>query len=173
MISRLLLPFMTLLFFYSESLFVHLFPSEEWFDQKMIVPHFLVIVLFFICAFYQYRTALLYGFIFGFLFDIYYTEINGIYLVLFPFVIFLSHQMMKVLHNNLFVLGIITLVNISVLEFLVYEINHIINRTDLTFMQFVDWRLWPTLVLNVLFYIILAFPFRNYLLNKRKEWLDE
>ncbi|BCB04992.1 rod shape-determining protein MreD [Bacillus sp. KH172YL63] len=173
MISRLLLPFMTLLFFYSESLFVHLFPSEKWFDQKMIVPHFLILVLFFICAYFQYRTALVYGFIFGFLFDIYYTEINGIYLVLFPFVIFLSHQMMKVLHNNLFVLGIISLVNVSVLEFLVYQINLIIKRTDFTFMQFVDWRLWPTLALNALFYLIFAFPLKSFLQKKRKDWLDD
>ena len=173
MINRLLLPLLTLLFFYSESLFVHLFPSEEYFDHRIIVPHFLIIFLFFICAFFQYRTALVYAFIFGFLFDIYYTEINGIYLVFFPFVVFLTHQMIKVLHNNLFVLGFITIVNVSVLEFLVYEINLIIQRTDLTFMEFVDWRLWPTLVLNAIFFIVVSFPIRNFLLRKRKEWLEE
>ena len=173
MINRLLLPLLTLLFFYSESLFVHLFPSEEYFDHRIIVPHFLIIFLFFICAFFQYRTALVYAFIFGFLFDIYYTEINGIYLVFFPFVVFLTHQMIKVLHNNLFVLGLITIINISVLEFLVYEINLIIQRTDLTFMEFVDWRLWPTLVLNAIFFIVVSFPIRNFLLRKRKEWLEE
>ncbi|WP_082892659.1 rod shape-determining protein MreD [Rossellomorea aquimaris] len=173
MINRLLLPLLTLLFFYSESLFVHLFPGEEYFDHRIIVPHFLIIFLFFICAYFQYRTALVYAFIFGFLFDIYYTEINGIYLVFFPFVVFLTHQMIKVLHNNLFVLGLITIVNVSVLELLVYEINLIIQRTDLMFMEFVDWRLWPTLVLNVIFYIVVSFPIRNFLLRRQKEWLEE
>ncbi len=173
MISRLILPLMTLLFFYSESLFVSYFPGQLFFSQKIIVPHFLIIFLFFICGYFQYRTALIYGFIFGFLFDIYYTEINGIYLVFFPFVIFLTHQMMKALNNNVFVFGFIVLINISILEFLVYQINVIIQRTDLTFMQFADWRLWPTLVLNAIFYIVMSIPLKTFFLRKRKEWLEE
>ncbi|MGR3765206.1 rod shape-determining protein MreD [Rossellomorea sp. NS-SX7] len=173
MINRLILPLVTLLIFYSESLFVILFPNLEWADQRILVPHFLIIFILFICGFFQYKTALLYGFIFGFLFDIFYTEINGIYLVFFPFVVFLAHAMMKILHNNLFVFALIVIVNVSVLEFLVYQINVIIQRTDMTLIQFADLRLWPTLVLNLIFYIIFAYPFKIFLQRKQKQLLED
>ncbi|KON91218.1 hypothetical protein AF331_01365 [Rossellomorea marisflavi] len=173
MIGRFILPLITLLVFYGESLFVHLFQTESWFGDKVMVPHFLVITLILICAFYRYRTALLFGFIFGFFFDIYYTEINGIYLILFPFMVVLTQQMMKVLHNNVIVLGIIAMVNLSILEVIVYYIYVILKRTNLTFMEFVDWRLWPTLVLNIVFYLIVSIPFKHYLLSRRKAWLGE
>lgn len=173
MINRLILPLVTLLIFYSESLFVILFPSLEWADQRILVPRFLIIFILFICGFFQYKTALLYGFIFGFLFDIFYTEINGIYLVFFPFVVFLAHAMMKILHNNLFVFALIVIVNVSVLEFLVYQINVIIQRTDMTLIQFADLRLWPTLVLNLIFYIIFAYPFKIFLQRKQKQLLED
>ncbi|MCA1056313.1 rod shape-determining protein MreD [Rossellomorea aquimaris] len=173
MINRLILPFVTLLIFYSESLFVMLFPDVEFADQRILVPHFLIIFILFICGFFQYRTALIYAFIFGFMFDIFYTEINGIYLVFFPFVVFLTHAMMKVLHNNLFVFGIIVLVNLTVLEFLVYQINVIIQRTDMTLIQFADSRLWPTLALNAVFYIVFSYPFKLFLQRKQKQLLED
>ncbi|MGX1263558.1 rod shape-determining protein MreD [Rossellomorea marisflavi] len=173
MIGRFILPLITLLVFYGESLFVHLFQTESWSGDKVIVPHFLVITLILICAFYRYGTALLFGFIFGFFFDIYYTEINGIYLILLPFMVVLTQQMMKVLHNNIIVLGIIAVVNLSILEVIVYYIYVILKRTNLTFMEFVDWRLWPTLVLNVVFYLIVSIPFKHYLVSRRKAWLGE
>ncbi len=173
MINRLILPLVTLLIFYSESLFVLLFPNAELFDQRILVPHFLIIFILFICGFFQYKTALLYGFIFGFLFDIFYTEINGIYLVFFPFVVFLTHAMMKVLHNNLFVFAVIVLVNLSVLEFLVYQINVIIKHTDMTLIQFADLRLWPTLALNAVFYIIFAYPLKVFMQRKQKQLLED
>ncbi|MFD2681436.1 rod shape-determining protein MreD [Bacillus seohaeanensis] len=173
MLKKLLLPFLALACFYSESLFVTLFPGESLFSGRILIPHFLAVFLLFVCAYYNYRIALLYGFIFGFLFDIYYTEINGIYLVLFPFIIFLADKMLKVLHNNLFVFCLIVLVNLTVLEFLVYQINLIIQKTELTIMQFADWRLWPTLAFNVAFYILFSFPLRNLLIRQRKEIFDE
>ncbi len=81
--------------------------------------------------------------------------------------------MMKVLHNNLFVFALIVLVNLSVLEFLVYQINVIIQRTDMTIIQFADLRLWPTLALNAIFYIIFAYPFKVFLQRKQKQLLED
>ncbi|NQD68173.1 rod shape-determining protein MreD [Bacillus haikouensis] len=173
MIKRLTLPLVTLLLFYSESLFVIFFLKIESFEGRIIVPHFLIIFILFICVFFQYRTALLYAFIFGFLFDIFYTEINGIYLVFYPFVVFLAHAMLKILHNNLFVFSLIVIINLSVLEFLVYQINVIIQRTDMTFIQFADLRLWPTLALNAVFYIIFSYPFKVFLQRKQKQLLED
>jgi rod shape-determining protein MreD len=173
MIKRLTLPLVTLLLFYSESLFVIFFLKIESFEGRIIVPHFLIIFILFICVFFQYRTALLYAFIFGFLFDIFYTEINGIYLVFYPFVVFLAHAMLKILHNNLFVFSLIVIINLSVLEFLVYQINVIIQRTDMTFIQFADLRLWPTLALNTVFYIIFSYPFKVFLQRKQKQLLED
>ncbi len=171
--KKLLLPFIALLFFYSESIFVSLAHGETLLQNRIIVPHFLLMYLLFLAVYYQHRTALLLGFIFGFLYDMYYTEINGIYLVLFPFLILLTVRLMKIFYNNLFVFGVIVIINMAIIEFLVYQINIIIQRTELSLIQFMDWRLWPTLVLNIAFYIIVSFPLKALFVKLQKAWLEE
>ncbi|MCP3741232.1 rod shape-determining protein MreD [Rossellomorea sp. BNER] len=172
MMKRLLLPFLALMILYSESIFVRVFPIELLEGHRIVVPHFLQIFILFMAVFYHYRSAIVYAFVFGFLFDLFYTEIIGIYMLIFPLTIFLMDKMMKILHNNLFVVGISMIINISILELLVYQLNFIIQRTDFTLFQFADWRLWPTLVLNAVFIIIFSYPVKLLMNKLRKEFID-
>ena len=41
--------------------------------------------------------------------------------------------------------------------------NFIIGRTDMSFASFMDIRLVPTLILNLIFIILVSYPLRKYL----------
>jgi rod shape-determining protein MreD len=171
--KRLLLPLIALICFYGSSVFVTLLPMEVYNSDRVLVPHFLIIFIMLMSVYYHNATAILYGFIFGFLYDSFFTEVLGVYLFIFPFTTFLTAKIMKVLHSNLIVTSIVMLLNLSILEFLVYEINLLIGKTEWDIVTFADLRLWPTLVLNAAFMIIFSYPLKALLLKLEKERLED
>jgi rod shape-determining protein MreD len=171
--KKILLPLIALAFFYGSSVFVTYLPMGVFNSDRVLVPHFLIVFILLMSVYYHNKTAVLYGFIFGFLYDSFFTEVLGVYLFLFPFVTFLTSRIMKVLHSNLVVTGMVILVNLSILEFLVYQINLLIGKTDWAIATFADLRLWPTLVLNAAFLIIVSYPLKALLLQLQKERLED
>jgi rod shape-determining protein MreD len=171
--KKILLPFIALVLFYGSSLFVTYLPIGVFNSDRVLVPHFLIIFILLMSVYYHNTTAILYGFIFGFLYDSFFTEVLGVHLFIFPFVTFLTSRIMKVLHSNLIVTSIVILLNVSILEFLIYQINLLIGKTDWAIATFADLRLWPTLVLNAAFLIIVSFPLKSLLLKLQKERLED
>jgi len=68
---------------------------------------------------------------------------------------------MKVLHANLLVVSVISLLGITILEMIVYEINFLIHLTSMEFIYFLQLRLVPTLILNAIFLLIAAYPYKR------------
>ncbi|WP_409251514.1 rod shape-determining protein MreD [Bacillus sp. SCS-153A] len=171
--KKLFLPFIALICFYGSSLLVTYLPMGVFNSDRVLVPHFLIIFILLMSVYYHNASAMLYAFIFGFLYDSFFTEVLGVHLFIFPFVTFLTSRMMKVLHSNLLVTSIVILLNLSILEFLVYEINLLIGKTDWAIAMFADLRLWPTLVLNAAFLIIFSYPLKSLLMKLQKERLED
>lgn len=166
---RILLPFVVMLTFFSESIFIDNV-ATEWFGVELIlVPRFLLIMVVFITIFINTATGIYYGMIFGLLYDLIYTDMLGVYLFSIAFVAYLVSLMMKLLHTNFFVVLIMALIGVSILEFLVYGIYLLTGLTGLDFNLFIDGRLIPTLVLNTLFVLFFYAPIKMLLtkLNER------
>lgn len=159
--KKFLLPVFILVFFISESLFVELFPPQLFNGDRIIVPHFLLIVLLFLTVYGGKNQGILYAGIFGLLFDIVYTEIIGIYLFLYPLIAYLVTKAMQLIHNHIVVVSLVSLLGISLLELGVYELNYLINMTEMDFSSFLQMRLYPTLILNLVFMIIFSFPLKR------------
>ncbi|PKG21697.1 rod shape-determining protein MreD [Niallia nealsonii] len=148
--------------FVLESIFVELLPAEIFNSNRILIPHFLLIGIIFLAVFGNRNIGILYGFVFGILFDIIYTEILGIYFFMFPFVVYICSKIMKVFHNNIVVVSIVSLIGISMLEIIVYEMILIIHLTSMDFSSFLNLRLFPTLILNAAFLVIVAYPFKRF-----------
>ena len=82
---------------------------------------------------------------------------------------FVSLKLMKVLQINLGIVSSVCLLAISVLEIIVYEVNTLIGFTSLTFIEFAQMRLLPTLILNLIFLILFAYVFAKWI----KKWTVE
>lgn len=159
---KFLLPLFFLFLFVFESVFVQLFPGGAIHNDWIIVPHFLIVAIFFLTLYGGEKKGILYGFIFGLLFDIVYTEIIGIYLFLYPFTAYLVTKMMKVLQTNIFLGSFMALTGVALLEIGSYEMNFLIHITNMDFKTFLSIRLFPTLLLNAAFIVVAAYPLKRY-----------
>ncbi|WP_335869204.1 rod shape-determining protein MreD [Bacillus sp. 2205SS5-2] len=165
---RFVLPIVATLIFYSESLFVQLFSSEIFGQHGVVVPHFLLILLLFIGIYKGQKTGFVYAIIFGFLFDFYFTGIIGIYLYLFPIVVYLVSQIMKLFDANVIVTSIVSFLGIILMDFAVFELYSLLQKTSLSHTQFVEWRLLPTMIVNAIALILMSMPLKTLLLKLKK-----
>lgn len=162
---RFLLPALFAFLFILESLFVELLPAELFNSDRILVPHFLMAGILFLTAYLSPKHGIIYGLIFGFLFDVVYTEIIGIYLFMFPVIAYMFANMMRVLQTNILIVSILSLLGIALLEIGVFQLMLLIKITDLDFSTYVKIRLVPTLILNTAFIVIAAFPFKKQFEN--------
>lgn len=158
---KFLLPLSLLLLFLFESILVQLMPADLFGAQKVWVPRFLIITIFFLTIYGSSKHGIVYGLIFGLLFDIVYTEILGIYLFLYPLTAFIVLKIMKVLQVNLFTTSIVSLIGVALLESAVFAMNRIIGITTIDFTSFLNMRLLPTLLFNAIFLIISSYPLKR------------
>lgn len=167
--KRIILPLITLLSFYSDSIFAEFFPELSFLGDRIAVPRFLLVVLTLMGIYYIRNVTLIYAGILGLMYDVYYTGIIGAYLFLLPISVYIASKIMKMIQNNLFTAGLVVLVNVSLVEFLIYGLNYLLFEVNVTIPQFMDIRLWPTLLLNLIFFLIIVIPFSRWLQKRKKE----
>lgn len=134
---------------------------------------FLMLVLIFMSAFINQKHAMIYGFIFGFLYDMNYTSLLGVYMFGFAGLCYLASKAFKVLHTNAFVVILIAVLAVCLLEFYVFGIQSLIHKDIMTFNGFVLDRFIPTILLNIVAALILVLPFRLFFMSLKKELRDE
>lgn len=154
-----------LIIFIFESLFVQFLPGDLFHGEKIVAPRFLIISLIFFAIYGNEKLGIIYGFIFGVLFDIVYTEILGVYLFLFPLITYIVIKIMRIVQINIFTVSFFSLFGVVILEFAVYEMNKIIGITAMGFSSFLTVRFFPTLLLNVIFTVIAAYPLKRQFEN--------
>lgn len=159
---RILLPIILTFLFIFESIFVELFSYSLSKSDWILVPHFLMVACILLTIYGSKKQGIIYGIIFGLMFDIVYTEILGVYLFMIPIVVYIVSQLMRIFQSNVFLASIVTMIGIALLELGVYEMNFLIKITDTDFTTYAYNRLFPTLVLNLAFTIIVIYPLKRY-----------
>ena len=131
-----------------------------------IVPRFLILFLIFLSIYYNRKQAMIYAFIFGLLYDVFYIDIIGLYTVLYPLICYIAGWIVKVIHQRLIVSTMISLILVAGIELIVYQFNLLIGYTTITMLDFVTYRLIATILANLFFVVILVWVF-NYLIKLR------
>ena len=167
MFIRLLLPSVAILLFLIEPVFAS-FSGIEMFDRILyLVPRFLFMYLLFLAVYYDRKKSIIYGVVFGLLYDVFYIDIIGLYAVLYPlFCLFIS-QIVKYIQQSLPVVTILTIFFVSLLEFVIYSFFYLISFTSIGIEEFLLSRLLPTIFSNLLFLILLGWVFK-YFIKTRK-----
>ncbi|GER66193.1 rod shape-determining protein MreD [Weizmannia acidilactici] len=167
--KRAVLPLILSVCYIAESLFAQFFSAQNFGGKYIIVPHFLLVMLILMGMYYRKRSAIIYAFVFGMLFDAFYTGVLGIYLFFYPFAVYLTIKLMRILQSNIFTGTVVAAFNMAVVEFLVYGVNSLINSQLMGFSDFLNLRLWPTLIFNAAFFILAWYPMRNFLVRRARE----
>lgn len=164
--AKFLIPAVAIALFFLETEFSLFSPIEVNGENAYLVPRFLILYLIFLSIYYDRRRAMLYGLVFGMLYDIFYIDILGPYTFLYTFICFIAGSTVKYIHQHLVVTTTLSLILVALLEILLHQFFLLIQFTDLTFTEFLNLRLVPTMVANSIFLIMLGWTFK-YLLEAR------
>jgi rod shape-determining protein MreD len=170
--KRLFLPLFLLVFLVLESTAITLLPEEWIHSGNFLIPHWTLVFCILIAVFYDRDHTyycLLYAIIFGFLIDLTYTNILGVYMFSYGLVVFICHELKRMLHPNFIVAFMLTFVGLVISEHLLYFMYYMIGQTDLIWTSYAKSRLIPTILGNILFLLIIYPLFKN----KLQVWSDE
>lgn len=138
-----------------------IFSAHFYTATDIYVPRLTLLCLL-VFAFYAPRkNMILFSILFGLLYDSYYVGILGIYVALFPLVVYFVDKLNKILNPNFIVLSMLTIIMVSMLEFSVYGFYHMLELTTMDMSLFLAKRLGPTLLLNLLLFFIIYYPLKK------------
>ncbi|WP_175615113.1 rod shape-determining protein MreD [Piscibacillus halophilus] len=168
----LYLPLTLLILLVLESVAVRFIPKSITISDLIYIPHWILVFSLLILLFYDRNHTyhgIINGVIFGALFELVYTDLVGVYLLAYGIALYLVHLLTKVLQQNFAVSFLLVTLSIVVAEFILYFIYSLVGQVDMTVNQFVQLRLIPTTLSNILFLLII-YPF---FVKRLTKWQEE
>lgn len=98
----------------------------------------------------------------GLFFDLFFTGILGIFTLLLPFMVYLTQNVLTFFNRSFIVVLLIYLIDITVLTTLFYWANALIGFTSVSAVNFIGRTLGPTLLYNLVVYVILFWPLKVF-----------
>ncbi|MGE6629071.1 rod shape-determining protein MreD [Bacillus sp. NPDC077027] len=171
--KRVLLTLVIMFIFVLDSIFVDLVKLPFASENQILAPHFILLALVFMAAYMNQKYAVIYGFVFGLLYDIAYTGVLGVHMFGFGALCFLLSKAFKILQTNILVVVFLSILAVSVMEFYVYGVQTTIQPSIMSFNTYVIERFIPTILLNTVASLILVVPLRLFFLNVKQGLIDE
>ena len=150
---------LVLAFFLDGSLSL-IFSNELYAFPNAMVPYLTVLWLILSSIFIE-KSSLHIGIwaaVIGFIFDMYYTGLMGVFVFIFPLVIYLSRLIFDTLPPNFSSSFLVYFIMITLVEGLSCLANVIVGLVNISMADFLVNILAPTLALNLVLFAILYFP---------------
>ena len=145
------------------------FSSHLYSAMQTSVPRLILLCLLMLTYYVPRNKLIFFGILFGLLYDSYYIGILGIYIVIFPITIYCIDRMKQFLPSNGFVIGMMSIVTITLMEFILYGFYIMLDMTSINLSIFLAKRLGPTIWLNIILFILLYYPLKQIMNNFLKE----
>ena len=153
---RLILIFFT--FFTLDNLLVLFLPLQPLIGMYHVIPNAFLTCLCLFVFFDKGRKSYVLAVVFGLLYDVYYAGTLGLYLCLFPIIVFGLRRIFT--HStpiNFFSMAALMTGVIFFEEWIVYFMVLTVTPVNMSFIHFFQYILIPTLIFNALF-MIAAYP---------------
>ena len=159
---RFIFPIVLLLAFFLDGSLSSVFSSFLFSYPYSMVSH-LVILWIVLGVIQEGRNTRVIPFTFfaaviGFLFDTYYAGILGLFVFLFPLIVWVTRMLSKNFSPTFFNSIMIIFIDIALLELLNYIAYSIIGIASASFADFVLYTLAPTLALNLIYFVVFYVP---------------
>lgn len=163
---KTVIPFIITVLFFMEPIFSLFSPITFGDELLTLVPRFVMVALVYIAVYGRKRDAVIYGIVFGLLFDIFYIDIIGVYAFLYPVLCLLAAGITRAIHKHMITVIVLALLLIAFLELLSYGFATLIEITTIDFQAFLRGRLVPTLLANSLFVVMFSWFFHKVIEEK-------
>ncbi|MET1247482.1 rod shape-determining protein MreD [Sporolactobacillus sp. STCC-11] len=136
--------------------------SYAW-GKLQIVPEFTFVTLLMIAFFGSLNWGLKYAVLFGFLADIIYSSVLGVYAFTVTLTVYLIHGISKWVNMNVAMTVLLVAVGVCIMQIQAYVIYMMIGVTNQEPGLFFRSRLLPTVLLNGIFTLLIYYPLRRFL----------
>lgn len=167
--TRFLFVVTIFILFIMEGTVVQILSPDRWGIPVVMIPRFVVVLLIVSALFLGRIQGLFLGIIFGLTYDIVYGSVIGIYAFSMGLVGYFCGLVFKIFQQNIFFILLTVLVALLLHEFVVYGILSLIGFISVPIRPFLVDRMVPTLVLNMIFAILVAYPVRIILIQLQEE----
>ncbi|RNB86204.1 rod shape-determining protein MreD [Brevibacillus panacihumi] len=159
--ARLLLTAMVLLLFVLEGTVVQVISPSTGGLSWMTVPRFALVCTILISMFLGRREGLYYGLAFGFLQDVLYGQVIGIYSVSMMLASYFSGMIVLLFQRGFGMIIITSLLVIFGHEWLLYSMYRLFSLAPHDVQWILNRQILPTVVLNGLFTLVIYMPIRR------------
>lgn len=169
--KRLIIPLIVFILLILEGIAIDFIPVNTFTQTVVFIPHWVYVFLMLVCLFYdtgETYYAIIYGVIFGLLIDIVYTGVLGVYMFTYPIGLYVTFLLKKWLDANLIMSILMYLISITLVEFLLVFIYTIVNPLQTLATDFVELRLIPTILANMISLVIMYPLFKKKLMEWSK-----
>lgn len=158
-----------------EGIALELLPSKLAVGDLLIIPHWIFIFLFLMSVYYEKESifySIIFAITFGLLIDIVYTGILGVYMFVYPVALYLLNSLKKLLHENFLVILVLSGIGIIVTDGMIHIVYTVIGITNMEWLNYLIYRLLPTVLANLIFLIVLYPIMKSRLIKWQKEQVD-
>ncbi|MGX7106737.1 rod shape-determining protein MreD [Hutsoniella sourekii] len=160
---RWTIPFILFLTTILDSALPAVFPVAFLGHNQVIIPHLTLYWIVTFAFFLRDSSILPWSFLAGLFYDGYNTTFLGLYGVIYLITTYIIHKSKKFFPHNVWIHLMLFIVAISFVDILVYLFYSELGVTQLAGSLFLVNRLGPTLIFNIVAFILLYFPTNSLL----------
>lgn len=165
--NRALIPLICLALFFTEPIFSLFSPFQMSDEFFILVPRFVLVFLMMTAIYVDRMHAVLWGFIFGVLHDVFFIDIIGLYALFYPIAALVASFAAARFDDRPVIGAAIGFGILVTFEFLMYGVFLLIGFTSMPFGGFFINRLLPTALMNGLLLFVTAFTLFRYRSRER------
>lgn len=168
--NRYLLPIYILVAFYLDGSISYLGQRLLYTPDYNSISRLFMLVLVLAAFILPEETNLTwYAIAIGFIYDLYYTGMLGMYTFAVPIVIYVVRYLKQYLPDSPFFIALVYLISLTLLETIIYLFNRMAGIVSTVPVDFISNVLAPTIALNLVFFIFLYLPIKYLLLKLKSE----
>ncbi|MDW4298659.1 rod shape-determining protein MreD [Staphylococcus saprophyticus] len=141
--------------FYIDTVIGLVIPMQIGDKDIVFVPHLTLMYLLLICVYRSFGVAMILAAVFGIVTDLYFGSFYGLYLFGFILFVVIMDFFFKTFYRDNTMLFITVWLSTIFLEIYVVIIYSILGLIAFNFIDFIVFRLIPTLILNFILLVIL------------------
>lgn len=141
--------------FYIDTVIGLVIPMQIGDKDIVFVPHLTLMYLLLICVYRSFGVAMILAAVFGIVMDLYFGSFYGLYLFGFILFVVIMDFFFKTFYRDNTMLFITVWLSTIFLEIYVAIIYSILGLIAFNFIDFIVFRLIPTLILNFILLVIL------------------
>ena len=156
--------------FTMDNLLVVFFPIRPIFGEYVVVPYLLLIGICLYVFYDEKNSSPWLAFVFGLIYDIYGTNLVGLYATMFPIIVILIKKyIVPITPVNFVSIFYVSTVAILAVETIIYFLVMIITARSMSIFAFIQRRLVITLVFNIILLAIVYLPLVKIFRSKEEK----